>query len=396
MKRRAVVTGIGISVGKIKDKKAFAEMCFNGQSAIKDCSVFNTKGLSTSYFGEVEGLSLSNVPNSRFLALLEESADSMLTDAALTREYISGLGNRCRLFFGTLIFSADAFYRHSLAKRAGNADSFIAHTNDFTSYVKKILGVKGSATVISSSCASGTTAAGMALEYIRNGLIDCAVVGGVDCLSIITAYGFNALKSLSSGVANPFDSTRDGINIGECGAFFFIESMEHAKRRGAKIQGELAGYALANDAYHITSPRPDGEGAYLTMKAALDDAGLKPEDIGYIDAHGTGTSINDSMETKALEKLFGRVSHEIKISSTKGLVGHCMGASGAIELAAVLLALQHQRYIPLPKLSDCIIKAEKLHLGSRAGDICAEYALKNSFAFSGNSASLVVKRSGEE
>jgi 3-oxoacyl-[acyl-carrier-protein] synthase II len=393
MRRPVVVTGIGVTVGEALGKEAFAKMCFAGQSNIKECSAFDTKGLSTSFFGETSNLPHGDgTSNERFFALMEHSIKQMMSDASLTKEDISGFGTRCRMFLGTLIFSADAFYHHSLAKRAQKVDHFIAHMNEFTTYGKELLGLKGSAAVISSSCASGTTAAGMALDYIRNGIIDCAVVGGVDSLSIVTAYGFNALKSLSSGVANPFDVSRDGINIGECGAMFFFESLEHAKARGAKIQGEIVGYALSNDAYHITSPRPDGEGAYRTMKGALKDASIEPHDIGLVDAHGTGTLANDSMEAKALTHLFKDVARDVDVSSTKALVGHAMGASGAVELAAVLLALQQQTYIPLPRLKESILVADNLHLSSKSHPLQADYALKNSFAFSGNSASLVVRR----
>ena len=160
----------------------------------------------------------------------------MLNDAQICRDDIISWGKKCRMFFGTLIFSSHYFYRHSLAKKDGKADNFIAHMNDFSNYAKEILGVKGAAEIISSSCSSGTTAAGMALDYIRAGLC----------------------KSLSGSICNPFDENRDGINIGECGALFLFESLEHAK--------------------------------------------ISAADIDYINAHGTGTLINDYMETKAIEK----------------------------------------------------------------------------------------------
>lgn len=404
MRRRVVVTGMGLAVGAVRDKEAFARLCFAGKSVIRKCSVFSTKGLSTDYFGEAEGISedvkagtsSERRANARYLELLRISAEGLLSDAGVTRKEIRNLGRSCRMFFGTLIFSADAYDRHCRARREGKSNASLASMNEFSAYARELLGIRGAASVISSSCASGTTAVGMAMDYIRNGLCDCAVAGGVDCLAQHTAYGFHALKSMSAGVANPFDDKRDGINIGECGALFFLESLEHAQARGAVIAGEVAGYALSNDAYHITSPRPDGEGAYRTMKDALGDAGITPGDIGYINAHGTGTVINDSMETKALEQLFGKEGREIPVSSTKSLLGHCMGASGAIELASVLLALQHQKYIPMPRLEDSIVKSKQLRLSSDTFSMEAEYVLKNSFAFSGNSSALVLRRYKEK
>ena len=390
-----MVTGMGVAAGSARDKSAFAGMCFAGKGSIRECSVFDAKGLSTAYVGQMEDLEVpEDGGNGRFLALLELAAQGLLSDAGLSREDIAAFGRRCRMFFGTLIYNAEPTRRHCLAKQEGRSreSSDLARQNHFSLSAKKLLGVKGQATVVSSACASGTTAIGMAMECIRSGICECAVAGGVDSLAQSTAYGFHALKSMSRGVTNPFDETRDGINIGECGALFFLESLEHAKARGASIMGEIAGFALSNDAYHITSPRPGGEGAYQTMKGALDDAGISPADIGYINAHGTGTEINDSMETKAMERLFGEVEGEIPVSSTKALLGHAMGASGAIELAAVLLSLEQGKYIPMPNLANSIVTAKNLRLGSESFPLDAEYALKNSFAFGGNSAALVVRR----
>jgi len=152
------------------------------------------------------------------------------------------------------------------------------------------------------------------------------------------------------------------------------------------------GYGLGNDAYHITSPEPEGEGACRVMNAALQDAGLEPADIGYINAHGTGTPINDSMETKAIEQVFGSVEHEIYLSSTKALLGHAMGASGALELASTLLALQKGRYIPMPALQEPVPMPKNMRIMNQPAAMDAEYAIKNSFAFGGNGAALVVRR----
>lgn len=390
---RVVVTGMGLAIGSVKSNEEFARMCFNGESSITKCNAFNTERLSTPYFGQVEGIE-EDRENGRFLSLLETSAKRMLTDAGLTREDIKVFKKRCRLFFGTLIYNANAGFRHIAAKHEGRiqTDTSLARQNDFSLYAKKILGIKGQTTIISSSCASGATAIGMAADCIKNGLCDFAVAGGVDSLAKTTAYGFYALKSLTNGVTNPFDSKRDGISIGECGALFFLESLEHAKKRGANIIGEIAGYALSNDAYHITSPRPDGEGAYRTMKLALEDAGISPNDIGYVNAHGSGTEVNDSMEAIALGKLFGNLSDEIPVSTTKALIGHAMGASGAIEFASVLLALKYGKYIPMPNLKESIVTTKNLKLETETFPMNAEYALKNSFAFGGNNAVLVVKR----
>ncbi len=397
--RRAVITGMGVAAGSMDEGlEAFGEKCFQGQKFMQKCQSFDPEGLSTDIYGEIPDLPLEkSAVHPRFLALQRRALTGLMQDAGLTAEEISAWGRKCRLLIGTLIFASEGFYRHSQALRQGVEDNFIAHVNDYSIQAKELSGVRGSCTVISSSCASGTTAAGMALDYIRSGLCDAAVMGGVDSLSIITAYGFNALKSLTHSVGNPFDEQRDGITIGEGSAFFLVEEREHALARGAKILGELVGYGLGNDAYHITSPEPEGEGACRVMNAALQDAGLAPGDIGYINAHGTGTPINDSMETKAIEQVFGQVDHEIYLSSTKALLGHAMGASGALELASTLLALQAGRYIPMPALKEPVTMPENIRVSSEPAAMEAEYAIKNSFAFGGNGAALVIRRgAGEE
>lgn len=388
MGKRVVITGMGIVCGNAKNTKDFAKAVFTGESGIKKCTVFNTDGLLTSYFGQVDGIQEKN----RFYALMKESAEEMMADANIGSEYLFSLGLNCRMFLGSLLYSSDTYYNHSKAKQDHEMNDFLAHMNDYSAYAKKITGIQGEVFISSAACASGTTAAGMAFDFIRGGVCDCAVVGGVDSLSIIAAYGFNALKSLSNGICNPYDITRDGINLGECGAFLLFEELEHALERNARIYCELAGYALGNDAYHITSPEPNGNGAYYTMKLAVDDSGIQAENIDYINGHGTGTQINDSMETKAVEKFAGEIAENILLSSTKSTIGHCMGASGAAELISMILSMQYGKYIPLPNLKNAVEGSVKIRMSNKTFDTDIEYALSNSFAFAGNSASVVVKK----
>lgn len=386
--KRVVITGIGVVCGNAGNKEEFAQAVFFGKSGIKKCAVFDTNGLLTPYFGQADSIEDKN----RFYVLLKKSADEMMTDAKISMEYLSSLGRKCRMFLGSLLYSSDAYYTHSKAKREHKECDSLAHMNDYSAYAKKITGVQGEVFISSAACASGTAAAGMALDFIRNGICDCAVVGGVDSLSIIAAYGFNALKSLSRGVCNPYDMNRDGINLGECGAFLFLESLGHALARNANIYCELTGYALGNDAYHITSPEPNGIGAYNTMLSAVNDAGILAGDIDYINGHGTGTQINDSMEIKAAEKLIAGTDKKILLSSTKSMIGHCMGASGVVELISVILSMQYGKYIPLPNLKNTIGDSDNIKTSDKTFDTDIEYSLSNSFAFAGNSASVVVKK----
>lgn len=387
--KRVVITGFGAVCGNASNKDELYSACISGVSGIGKCSAFSAEGLLTDQFGENTKID----PQNRLKELISLSCGEMLADCGYSSEDISEMGRECRLFYGTLLSTADSYYTHSLNKAAGiSCGISLADMNNYAAYAKEFLGIKGGMSVSSAACASGTTAVGMAFDYIRNGICETAVAGGADPLTIIAAYGFNALKSLSGGICNPYDENRDGINIGECGAFFFAESLERALNRGAKIYCEICGYGLGNDAYHITSPAPDGSGAYAAMLSAINDGGISVSDIDYINGHGTGTAINDSMEIKAVARLFENSGKKPALSSTKALIGHCMGSSGAIELASVIMAMRHGRYIPMPKLRDPIDTDNKIFLSDSSCDMDIRYALLNSFAFAGNSASVLIKR----
>ena len=386
--RRVVITGIGAVCAGAHNKEELEEICAEGKVGIKKCSAFDTAGLSTDMFGEAE-LSSDN----RCYELIEKAGSQMLDDAGISSSYISSLGRRCRLFFGTLMADSDSYTKHSKAKAEGRAENCLCDMNGYAYYAAGLFGVRGSVNVCSVACASGTSAAGMALRYISSGRCDAAVVGGADPLTPLSAYGFNVLRAMSSGICSPFDENRDGISIGECGAFFFVEELEHARARGAHIYCELAGFASGNDAYHITSPEPSGKEAEATIRRALESAGITADKLDYINGHGTGTQLNDLMEKKACDLVFAELPKRPYMSSTKALTGHCMGSSGAIELASVIMSMQSGRPIVMPALKEPIEDSEMFRAPAR---IDISFAMSNSFAFGGSSASLIVKRYTEE
>ncbi len=382
--KRVVITGIGAVCGNAKDKNEFAAACANGVSGIKPCTVFDAGGLLTDKFGEADGITGDN----RLYELIRISCGEMLADAGLNKSDISAYGEDCRMFYGTLLSTADTYLRYSEEMKNGTENNSLALMNEFARYAAELTGVRGTIDISSAACASGTTALGMAFDFIRNDLCECAVSGGADSLNRISSYGFNALRSLTKGVCNPYDVKHDGITIGECGAFFMVESLEHALERNAKIYCEIVGYAIGNDAYHITSPEPNGIEAYHTMLSAIRDAGISPERIDYINGHGTGTVLNDTMETKAVNLLY-EGKRKPHISSTKALIGHCMGASGAIELASVIAAMNSGGPIKMPNLTEPLDGEEMFTVPEK---INIGYALSNSFGFAGNSASIVIKK----
>ncbi len=381
---RVVITGMGCVCGNAGNPEELKRACAEGKSGIRDCTVFNAGALRTDQFGEVPGIR----GEKRVYELIRIACGQMMEDAGMNREQIAALGRKCRMFYGTLLATSETYVKHSTSTAKGTEDGSLPRMNEFANYAAETTGVQGMIDVSSAACAAGTTALGMAFDFIRNGICECAVAGGADALSRVSAYGFHALKSLTNSVCNPYDETHDGISIGECGAFFMVESLERALSRKARILCEIAGYALGNDAYHITSPEPNGEEACHTMKTALQDAEIEPGELDYINGHGTGTILNDTMECKAMHLLYGD-GKKPHISSTKALVGHCMGASGAVELASVIGVMESGKPIRMPRLTSPLGGEEMFRAPER---LEIQYAMSNSFGFAGNSASLIIRK----
>jgi 3-oxoacyl-[acyl-carrier-protein] synthase II len=224
------------------------------------------------------------------------------------------------------------------------------------------------------------------------------ICGGADPISRISVNGFNCLKSLSpSAKASSFSQERDGLIIGEGAAIFVLEDLDSAKQRGATILAEVLGYGLANDAYHMTSPDPQGGGAIRAMKNCLKDANLETTDVQYINAHGTGTQFNDAMETKALLTFFGEHAVNIPVSSIKGMVGHTLGAAGSVEFAATTLCITDKFLPPTINFGTPIEGFEKYDfVPNKSREVSINYAISNSYAFAGNTASIAVGRYLEE
>jgi 3-oxoacyl-[acyl-carrier-protein] synthase II len=252
-----------------------------------------------------------------------------------------------------------------------------------------------------SACASSTNSIIDALNYIRWGKADIFVTGGSEAaINEPGIGGFNALQALSTNNAEyktasrPFDKTRDGFVLGEGAGALIVEEYEHAKARGARIYAELAGGGMTADAYHVTAPHPEGLGARNVMKLAVADAGLKPEDIDYINVHGTSTPLGDVSETKAIIDVFGEHAYKLNISSTKSMTGHLLGATGAIEAIAAIMAIVHNTVPPTInfKVPDPDID-QKLNLTlNKVQNRNIDVAISNTFGFGGHNASVVFKK----
>lgn len=252
-------------------------------------------------------------------------------------------------------------------------------------------GFAGPVVIIANACASGANAVGHAFDLVRQRRAERVLCGGYDALSQLVFSGFDSLQALSPTVCRPFDVHRDGLALGEGAAVFALESLESAERREAPVLGEVAGYGAAMDVHHLTQPHPEGAAALESMTAACRSAGIGAAQIGYINAHGTGTVLNDSAETAAINLWAGAYAPRISVSSTKGGIGHLLGAAGAVEVAVCVMALRGQWLPPTARLRETD-PAAQFSLVREPACASFEYALTNSFGFGGANASLVLRR----
>jgi len=248
-------------------------------------------------------------------------------------------------------------------------------------------GINAPAQVIANACASGTNAIGHAFNAIRAGRYQRILAGGYDALSELVFVGFDSLQAATPEKCRPFDSNRSGMVLGEGAALLALEEFESARSRGAKILGEIIGYGISTDNHHLTQPNPDGSGPRRAMELALAQAELEPNQVGYINAHGTATILNDIAEGKAIMELFG----DVPVSSTKSMMGHSLGAAGAIEAAVTLLALEHQFLPPNINFRDSDLPLNIV--ANQARDAQFDCAVSNSFGFGGTNATIVLRSS---
>jgi len=261
------------------------------------------------------------------------------------------------------------------------------------------LGAKGPNSCVATACATGTHAIGDSFKIIQRGAADVMIAGG--CESAITPLalaGFSAMRALSARnddppmASRPFDAQRDGFVMGEGAGILILEELNHALSRGVPIYAEVSGYGMSGDAYHITATPPGGEGAVRCMRSALEDAGVRPEEVDYINAHGTSTDYNDLAETQAIKTVFGDHAYRLPVSSIKSMIGHLLGAAGAVEAAATALTIKDGILPPTINYEFPDPGCDLDYVPNRARKVEVRYALSNSFGFGGTNASLILKR----
>jgi 3-oxoacyl-[acyl-carrier-protein] synthase II len=261
-------------------------------------------------------------------------------------------------------------------------------------------GLKGYNSTVTTACAASTQAIGEAMEVIRRGDADVMLTGGTEAgISLVGLAGFSILRALSTAHADqpalasrPFDLDRDGFVPAEGAGIFVIESLEHARARDARILCELAGYGATADAFHIVAPAEDGEGAARAMRMAIADAGMEPDEIDYVNAHGTSTPLNDVSETRAIKRVFGEAAYQVPVSSTKSLVGHALGGAGAVEMIACVKTITSGIIHPTINLETPDPDCDLDYVPNVAREADVNAVLKNSFGFGGQNACLVLKK----
>ena len=274
-------------------------------------------------------------------------------------------------------------------RQATRAFQYQAHSQG--RIVLDALGLGGPATLISNACASGACAIGQAWEMVRGGGAEQVFAGGYDVLSQLVFAGFDALQALSPTRCRPFDKNRDGLAVGEGAAMLALETLNSARRRGAEILGEITGYAMTIDRHHLTQPHPEGNAALAAMSQACAAAGITPAEIDYVNAHGTGTPLNDGAEAAAINQWAGARAATLPVSSTKASVGHLLGGAGAVETVVCLMALRGQ-WLPPELALETPDPACRFPLVTRARDARLATALSNSFGFGGINATLIMRR----
>ncbi|MHC4600961.1 MAG: beta-ketoacyl-ACP synthase II [Planctomycetota bacterium] len=409
--RRVVITGIGVLTSQGTDREKLWENLCNGVSGISRIQKFDASNLSSRIAAEINDFDPSEfMPRKEanridvFAQYGVVTSGRALKDANLALDALdpdrvgviigSGIG-------GLIVFEEQ--YKRVLKRGYEKCSAFFIPKmmmNAVSGHISIRFGMTGPNYAVASACASASHAMGLALRTIQYGDADVILTGGTEAtVTPLGVAGFCALKALSERndeperASRPFDKDRDGFVVGEGASVMVFEELEHARARDARIYAEMVGVGATGDAYHITAPDPEGTGAARAMTLAIKDAGRKPEDVTYINAHGTSTPFNDPMEVKAIKKALGEdVARGVAISSSKSMLGHMLGAAGAIEAAVTALSLHHDRAHPTANLETPDPDCDLDFIPGEARDIPMRLALSNSFGFGGHNATVALAK----
>src|SRR3990170_8690251 len=408
---RVVITGMGAITPIGNTVEDFWQSCLAGRSGIGPVTQFDATGYPTQIVAEVRGFDPLDHMDRRHARRMSRFSQFAIagTRQALDQSELD-LEKEDRARVGVLIGNGIGGLKdteatvHTIGEKGGmRIDPFFLPRmlpNMAAAQISMMFGIKGYSNTVITACAAGTQAMGDAMDLIRSGRADVAITGGTEAaLCELGLCGFAVIRALSTGfeetpekASRPFDAKRDGFVAAEGAAIFVLENLDHARRRNAPILAELAGYGACSDAYHLVAPCADGEGAARAINWALEDAGVRPEEVDYISAHGTSTKLNDAAETLAIKKTFGEMAYRIPVSATKSMVGHSFGAAGAIEAVASVQTIQTGMIHPTLNYENPDPECDLDYVPNEARRADVDVVLKNSFGFGGQNACLVFKR----
>jgi 3-oxoacyl-[acyl-carrier-protein] synthase II len=408
--RRVVVTGIGLVSSLGIGTEANWTALTAGKSGVGCITKFDTSQFATRIAGEVRGFDPLRFIEKKdvkkmdvFIQYAIAASQFAMDDAAL--EVTPALSARVGVFIASGIGGFTTIEREHRALLEGGprkiSPFFIpsAIINLAAGQVSIRFGARGPNSATCTACSASAHAIGDAYEIIRRSAADVMIAGGSEAaITPMGIGGFGAMRALSTRndeperASRPFDKERDGFIVGEGAGVIILEEHEAARRRGARIYAELVGYGMSADAYHITAPSEDGDGAYRVMCAAMESASIDRSRVGYINAHGTSTPQGDKLETLAIKRCFGEHARQLVVSSTKSMTGHLLGAAGGLEAGITALAVHHQTVPPTINLDDQDPECDLDYAANKQRSVAIEYALSNSFGFGGTNAALLFKR----
>ncbi len=410
MKRRVVVTGLGLLTPLGIGNEASWDRLLSGQSGVGPITRFDTDKYSATIAGEVHGFNQEDFISKKevkkmdlFIKYALAATQFAMEDSAL--EITDENAERVGVYMGSGIGGLATIERqHALLLERGPGRMtpfFIVGliVNLASGWVSMRYGAKGPNLAVATACATGCHALGESFRIIQYGTADAMIAGGSEAVITPTAVaGFAAMRALSTrnddpaGASRPFDRDRDGFVMGEGAGVLILEALDFALARGAEPIAEIVGYGASGDAYHISAPSEDGDGPVRAMRNTLSDAGVAPQEVDYVNAHGTSTPAGDRMETVALKTVFGEHARKLSISSTKSMMGHLLGAAGGVESAITALALQRGRIPPTINMENPDPECDLDYVPNEARKVDLRYALNNSFGFGGTNACLLFKK----
>jgi 3-oxoacyl-[acyl-carrier-protein] synthase II len=394
--KRVVITGMGIFCSIGRNVEEFLQSLREGRTGIGPITLFDTSKYPSKIGAEIGDYRPKDFFESKDLKRLSRT-DQFALIAAKEAVKDSGINAYASEEVGICLgagaggmFEAESYHREVLLKGKSKPSFLLPFIPSFTTNrVADRFRFSGPVTTITTACSSSATSIGYGADLIKNGKAKVVLCGGSDALSELTFGGFNSLRAMDPLPCKPFDRKRAGMSLGEGAAILVLEELDGALKRGSKVYAEFLGYGIGGEAYHITAPEPTGTSEARIMMEAIKESGIESSEVDYINAHGTGTPLNDKVETLSIKRVFGERAYSIPVSSIKSMVGHCLGSAGGIEAIASILSIEHNFIPPTVNYQEGDEDCDLDYVPGKSREVNVKVVLSNSFAFGGNCTSLM-------